>query len=327
MRLADHLYLAGKTVRPGFGAACALLTALGTACLCFAGTIGAEVRAEKAAPCELAVTAPSYLAVTEQTVQDILDIPGVLDASGVLALSGTAAAGKYTAGLSVTGIDGEYLRLEYELGGGFPAGSAMPWLVLSREAAKSFADPEDKTRRTGDDLADIDWLEEEFTLTLGESDIPARVSGIFQGDEPVCYMSQDMAKQLLQRQGQPSGYTGAVVRIDGAGAAQAVTKAIADMGYQAQGDEAARQEGWDARGREAAYILAMALGSSGCAAMTGWAARAVHGEEDREQDTALVRMGLPPAAAARLRRTGRAYPVLGGIALGVLAWALIRAWQ
>ncbi len=69
----------------------------------------------------------------------------------------------------------------------------MPWIVLSEAAAQTFADPSDKAKRATNYMPEIDWLGADFSLKLGNSTILAKVSGLFEGDDPAAYISQDAA--------------------------------------------------------------------------------------------------------------------------------------
>ena len=148
MRLTDYMALACHGLRRGFGTASVLFTAAAVTALCFSGALLAAIHSEKTEPCELSIVAPSYLAITEQSVQDFQAITDVVEATGIVEVPVTAKSGEYAAGLTLVGIDGDYLDdLVYTTGETFPAGGAMPWIALSKAAAQSFIDPlrQDKT--------------------------------------------------------------------------------------------------------------------------------------------------------------------------------------
>ena len=324
MRIGDYLALAGQGLRRGYEAAALLFTAAAVTALCFSGAILTTVQAEKAEPCELAVTAPSYLAITEQSVQDFRSIADVVGATGTVDMPVSAACGKYAAGLTLVGIDGDYLiGLAYTLGGPFPSGGAMPWIVMSEAAARSFVDPEDKTDRGQDYMPDIDWLVADLALELGGGTVTARVSGLFEGDEPAAYIGLDIARTLLR--GQASGYGGARVRVTDIGAAEAVSAAIADMGYSVTDRDSARQERWDAQTREAVYLAI--LGSAGflCACLLRRTGAARDREERRRRDDVLRWAGMGEAAIRAVALIRSAYLALAGAALGAAAHYLIAA--
>ncbi len=326
MRLGDYLALAGHGAHRGLEAASVLFTAAAVTALCFSGALLAAVRAEKAEPCELTVTAPGYPALTEQSVQDFRAIDRVVDAAGTVEVPVTAESGKYTAGLTLVGIDGDYLDdLVYLMGEPFPTSGAMPWIVLSEAAAQSFTDPEDKTRHGAGYMPDIDWLEADFFLELGGGTVSAKVSGLFEGDGPAAYVGRDIAKALLQSQGQAAGYTGARVRVTDIGAAEAVSRAITDLGYQVENRDSARQEKWDARTREAAYLALLAAAGLLCAGMARMTGAAVGRRESRRRDDVLRWAGMGEAAIRGLGALHSVYLALAGAALGIAAHFFIAA--
>ncbi len=326
MRLGDFLALARRGSRRGFEAAFVLFTAAAVAALCFAGALLAAIRDEKDEPWELTVTAPGWLAVTEQSVLDFQAIDGVTDATGVIEVPATVRTGKFTAGLTLTGIDGDYLEgLVYTVGEPFPEGGAMPWIALSQAAARSFADPEDKTKRSANTMPDIDWLGADFTLELGENAVSAKISGVFEGEEPAAYISRDMARALLQGQGLPAGYAGARVRVRNIGAAEAVSQAVTDLGYQVENRDSARQESWDARTREAVYLAVLAAAGFLCAGMVRLAGNALDRENARRREDALRWAGVSDAAIGGIAALRSLRLNLAGAALGLAAHYLIGA--
>ena len=107
MKLTDYLAMAGHSLHRSFDTAGTLFTAAAVTVLCFSGAILTTIHDEKAAPCELSVTAPSYLAITEQSIQDFRAIADVMDATGTVEMPVTAVSGKYAASLTLVGIDGD----------------------------------------------------------------------------------------------------------------------------------------------------------------------------------------------------------------------------
>ncbi len=326
MRLRDYLTLAGHGTHRGYEAASVLFMAASVTALCFSGAIFAAIHSEKAAPCELNVTAPSYLSITEQSVQDFRAIDNVLDATGIVEVPVTVSSGKYSAGLTLVGVDGEYLGdLAYTTGEPFPAGGAMPWITLSEAAAQSFTDPTDKTKRSASYMPDIDWLGTDLSLDMGSSIISARVSGLFEDDGPAAYIGLDIAKTLLQSQGQAAGFTGARVRITNIGAAEDVSKAITDLGYQVENRDSARQEKWDAQTREAVYLAILGAAGLLCAGMTRRTGAALCREETRCRDDVLRWAGMSDTAIRGIAVLRGIYLALLGAGIGIAAHYLIAA--
>ena len=326
MRIGDYLALAGHGLHRGFETASVLFTAAAVTALCFSGAILAAVHGEKGSPCELAVTAPSYLTVTEQSVLDFQAIADVVDATGVVEVPVTARSGKYAASLTLVGLDGDYLDdLVYITGERFPDSGAMPWIALSKAAAQTFVDPEDKPKRSAGYMPDIDWLGADFSLELGGGTRAAKISGLFEGDEPAAYVSRDIARALLQSQGQADRYAGARVRVTNIGAAEAVSQAIADLGYQVDNRDSARQEKWDAQTREAVYLAVLAAAGFLCAGLLRLTGTGLRREEARRRDDALRWVGMSDAAIRSIAVLRGIYLALLGGALGIAAHYLIAA--
>lgn len=326
MRLTDYLALAGHSLHRGIDTACVLFMAAAVTVLCFSGAILTAIHSEKAEPCELAVTAPSYLAITEQSVQDFRAIADVVDAAGFVEVPVTVASGKYAASLTLVGIDGDYLRdLTYVTGEPFPESGAMPWIVLSKSAAQSFIDPEDKTKHGTDYMPDIDWLDADFSLQFGDGTVSAKVSGLFEGDEPAAYIRQDVARALLQGQGLPSGYTGTRVRTTNIGAAEAVSEAITSQGYEVANRDSARQEKWDTQTREAVYLAILAAAGFLCTGMVRLTGAALHREEKRRQTDALCWAGVSESAIRGIGVLRSIHLAFIGTVLGIAVHYLVAA--
>ena len=319
MKRADYLALSLRGLRRGMNGLAALLTSAAAMAMCFSGAMLAAVRAEEAAPCELTVTGPGYLAITEQTVQDIRAVDGVVDATGTVEVPAGLACAEHTASLTLVGLDGDYLRGDYILGGAFPAGGAMPWLTLTRAAARSFVREGDDARHGADYLPELDWLGGAFTLTAGQSVLSARVSGLMEGEDPVGYMDLAAARRILQSQGGTGAFTGVLVRVKNAGTAEAVSAAVAAMGFAAAERDTGRQQAWDARMREAIYLAAVAAVSLACAAMVRLTGAARDREGRRRRAEALRWAGMSRRAAEGLDLLGGLWLGLAGGAAGVCA--------
>lgn len=326
MRIKDCLALAGRGLYRGLEAPSVLFTAAAVAAMCFSGAMLINAHSEKAKPCELFVTAPSYLSITEQTVQDLRSMTGVADATGTVEVPATVTSGDYTAALTLIGIDRDYLDgLTYTQGDVFPEDGAMPWIILSDTAAKSFVDPADTAKRTASYMPKIDWLAADLSLDMGGGAVFARVSGLFESDGPAAYMGLDIAKTLLQSQGQPSGFTGARVRVTNAGAAGSVSEAILAMGYGAADPDGARPEKWDAMTREAAYLAILGAAGLLCSGMLRLTGAALHREEESRRADALRWAGVSRRVIRGLSALRGAYLDLTGAALGTAVHCLTAA--
>lgn len=327
MRTRDLFSLAIRNIQPSFGVAHVLIIAFAVACFCFSIATWETVNMEKAEPCELKVTAPSYLDITEQSVQDIITISDVIDASGILTVPVTARSGKYESSLTLMGIDGDYLDVTYSAGSVFPTGSAMPWIILSEAAAKTFMDPMDKAKHDDNYMPSIDWLDAEFALTVGENIIAGKVSGIFEDENAAAYISQDMAKQLLQRQGRSSSYTSIAVRVTNIGTAGAAAKAISGLGYEVTGRDDSMQEKWDVQLRESFYTLVLGIAGACCAVMLEVTYKTVDRRRNQSRNYTLSWLGMSSDFVRWLDIVRYCCLESAGIGLGVLFYYTISVFN
>ena len=159
---------------------------------------------------------------------------------------------------------------------------------------------------------------------MGGNIISARVSGIFEGDEPAAYIGLDIAKTLLQSHGLTARYIGARVRVTNTGAAESVSKAITGLGYGVENRDSARQEKWDAQTQEAVYLAVLAAGFL-CAGMTRLTGDARNREAYRRRDDVLRWAGMSEAAIRGIGMLRGIYLALLGAALGIAAHYLIAA--
>ena len=300
-----------------------LVLALSLAALLYAGAIRASVTAEKNEPCELAVTARGQNELTEDSVSEILALDDVLAATGCIRFSASVESGDYGAVLQLVGVDGAYLEAVYTTGGMFPASSSMPWLLLTLPAAKTFTDPNDTAKHDADYMPPINWLDADFAIQLGLDQVPARVSGIMDAEEIVGYLDLSTAKQLLQQHGLPSAYTSVSVRIVNIGAKQSVTRALGALGYQISDDGGELQQKWDARLREAFYILLLAAALLLCAVLI----RIIAANRDRQHNTTLYQemlwMGVSRRGMKQLLLLRWVVLDIAGILLGAVIGALM----
>ena len=300
-----------------------LVLALSLAALLYAGAIRASVTAEKNEPCELTVTARGQNELTDASVSEILALDDVLAATGCIRFSASVESADYSAILQLVGVDGAYLEADCTTGGMFPASSSMPWLLLTLPAAKTFTDPNDTEKHDADYLPPINWLDAEFTIQLGLDQVPARVSGIMDAEEIVGYLDLSTAKQLLQQHGLPSAYTSVSVRIVNIGAKQSVSKEIMSLGYQVSDQNDDLQQKWDARLREAVYILLLAAVLLLCAVLI----RVIASIRDRQHNKTLYQemlwMGVSRRGMKQLLLLRWVVLDIAGILLGAVIGALM----
>lgn len=162
MRISDLLRISLKTLKKQWTILLAAGMAGCTFCLCFSGAIFNVLRQEKARPYELVVSSEGTERLSDEMIARLSEIPGVKAVTPVLQVPVSIKTGKYTAQLTLTGIDAAYLQEPFSAGGIFPDSSVMPYIVLNAAACKQFADD-------GEKPPTVDWLNAGFLLQTGGS--------------------------------------------------------------------------------------------------------------------------------------------------------------
>ncbi len=323
MRISDLLFLAMKSLRSKWIILPIAAAAISAFCLCFAGTILATVQEEKSFPYELDVLS-GPVKVSDNAIAELSGIPNVTAATPVLQIPVSVHAGKYSARLTLTGIDAAYLNDSLAQGGIFPSSSVMPYIVLNKAACRQFADG--TSSETGDDAEEpaIDWLNAAISLQTSEAVKPvvSKIIGILLKDdeeqEPAAYISIASVKALLQAAGQTVDYVGANVRIENIGYAERVSRAIAKLGLRVSSLNKDVQIKWDMELKEMTYLIligAVCLISSS-AIIIG---RIKLSQFEREEALAALRwIGMKEKEIARIFTTQAILIVLSGIAVGTI---------
>ena len=296
MKISDLVMLAVKNLKGRWVALPFIGYTIAAFCLCFAGAIMTTVQGEKAQPYELVLSAQGNANITDSTIADILKISDVKSATPILQLPVTIRTGKYTAQLTLTGMNAGYLDGVYAQGSVFPAESVMPYILLNKVVQKQFTeDPPDVSRKNTDiieadmgenkppdanaEIPEIDWLNTSYSLSLGEESrsVTSKVCGILSdGDaedaESVAYVSLPVAKELLQKNGQSTDTKTAWVSITNIGCADAVSRQIAALGLDVTNSNEQKQAAWDVEMKEMAYLIILAVFLLICSAvlMTAW---------------------------------------------------------
>jgi len=325
MRRFDLFRFAIKTLRTKYVMAFVSLVMIGVCCIYFAGAILLTVYTEKSEPCELTITTSDEYGFGEQAVQNILEIPDVLATTGVLEIPVTLTVGKYEASLKLVGVDAEYLQIEYSMGSVFPENSVMPWILLSKESQKTFRDPTDTTKRDSSYIPPVDWLNEEYSMSVGNNKYVSKLAGIFESEEPTVagYIDLTVAKKILQEQGQPGAYSSLSVRIKNIGSAYSVTKQIEALGHFVSSSNSELQARWSALQREAAYLFLLGVVIL-VAALRQQAAETMKLKSDRKaQYVAMKWMGLTRQTMHRIKCVQSGCLCVVGVSLGMLIGYLI----
>ena len=262
MKFVDTCRLAYKGLKHGWAVITVLGIALSTLCFAFAGTILSSITAEKEKPCELTVQASGGIKLTDQTILDIKKIPGVMAATGSIEVPVTLTTGKYSAAITLYGIDPSYLQKEFLLGGYFSENSVMPYIIVNNAAVKEFIDKDNPPPSDQTDYAPaIDWLNSNIALYFGGESKPiiSKVCGILASEEekpePAGYISISAAKTLLSSQKMPGNYTSVAVRIQSIGNAKNVTKQIEKLSYTADDPSLELQAEWERKEMEMTNLI------------------------------------------------------------------------
>lgn len=322
MRMCDLVQIAVKNIRGRGAVLSAMTVALGIFCLCFAGAILTMVAQEKALPYELIVSSERNTGITDSAIGKISEIPDVRAVSAILQVPVGIKTGKYSAQLTLTGMDAAYLTEVFAEGGIFPDSSAMPYIVLNDAACKLFS--EDDTA-AGDEMPEVDWLKAAFSVQAAEDGrwITSKVCGILanhgETQEPAAAISLSVARELLRNGGQSTDTLTACVRVANIGRAAGVSKAIAALGLAVSNPNAALQEKWDAQGKETLYLLVISVLCLACSIVSAVTRRKIYAAEQTPALETLRWMGMNERDMGRLLSIPSVSLSLLGSAIGVVA--------
>ncbi len=327
MKIFDLLRVAVKSLKGRWAVLPALGMAIAMFCFCFAGAVIVTVGEQKAQPYELEVQ-PGAAGLTDNDVLELSQKEGVTAVTPILTVPAQITAGEYSAQIMLSGINGDYLEDEFLSGGIFPDSSMMPYIVLNEKALKLFK----QNDKAIDESLEIDWLHESTALSIEGSARPivSKISGVLKSDEQsgeaLAYISLYAAKQLLQQNGQPAGYTGAKVRIEDMGSAESVAKGIMPLGLSVANPNEQLQSEWDAQTKEAGYLLTAGVFSLLCSAVltAAWIKIALFGQ--REAYSMLLLMGMKRKTLRRLFTAQCAIIAFSGVALGLIVSASLPAF-
>lgn len=193
-----------------------------------------ELRAEKSAPYELTANASGrYI-----SLDTISQIEGIERVSPVLRINGELAYEAYTLSCEIKAVYSSYPKLKFTDGTMYPDQSVMPYLVLNKAAAKSFAlERETMSVTVGDTVV----------LSAEGSAQTAAVCGIFDdgSDIPAVYMGYDTASRFTAQD-----TVELAVSLTSKGAAQDVVSDLQKRGFSASFD-ANVSLAWNLMGQQA----------------------------------------------------------------------------
>jgi ABC-type lipoprotein release transport system permease subunit len=170
----------------------------------------------------------------------------------------------------------------------------------------------------------IDWLNASYSLQTGGSEqwIPSKVCGMIagsdKGQEPDAYVSLSAAKNLLQRSGQSTNYTGAKVRVTNIGYTDSVSQAIAALGLNVTNSNAALQTKWDGEFKEMTYLIVIGAFCLLCSAVLLAVWRKISLQEQKEAWETLRWLGIKEKIIRSLFLAQAIMISLIGIAVGII---------
>ncbi|NLB41911.1 MAG: hypothetical protein GX815_06560, partial [Clostridiales bacterium] len=182
MKLWDRIKLSIKTLRGRWTVLPIIAVVLASFCLCYAGAIFTAVKDEKEQPYELILTSDTNAPITDSSITEISDLQGVVAVSPIYSIPVHMETGVYSAQLTLTGIDSNYIAEPLIGGAIYPESSTMPYVVLNEASLLGFSDTDSNTG--GNKKApDIDWLNAGFSIEIsGMRKIVSKVCGILSSD-------------------------------------------------------------------------------------------------------------------------------------------------
>lgn len=319
MKKLDLLRLSIKTLRARFAAMYICLTLLGACCFYFACATMYTIWTEKSEPCEIEVASTAYKELSAETGRELMEIPDVLAVTNIIELPVKLTVGKYEAEVTLIGIDPSYLNVQYTGGNSFPEKTLMPWIVLSEKSLTLFRDPSDATKRAADYIPPVDWLEDDFRMTIGDTQLVSKVSGICkdEGGVDAGYLNVETAKSVLQAQGEVGSYTSAVMRIKNIGAAPDVTRRAEALGYAVTEWGVEQQTRWELLQKEALYLLFLGVAMQFAALHQQKIECLRKKRKEKYQIYALRWMGMSEATLRHIRLIQDVFLSVVGVSFGI----------
>lgn len=329
MRICDLFQIAIKNIKGKWAVLFAMTAAVGVFCLCFSGAILTTVEQEKALPHELIVSSERNTGITDEDIRKISEIPDVRAVTAILQVPVSIKTGKYSAQLTLTGMDMAYQTDALSKGGIFPNSSAMPYIVLNDAACKQFSEGEIGSR---DEAPEIDWLNAAFSLQVVEDGrwITSKVCGILANNgetqEPAAVISLPVAKELLRKNGQSTDTLLAYVCVANIGRAVSVSKAIATLGLAVSNSNVELQEKWDAEMKEMRYLLVIGVLCLVCSIVLTVNRRKIYEIEQKPTLETLRWLGMNERDIGRLFSIQSVFLSLLGSAVGITASVLLPSF-
>lgn len=339
MKIYDLIRMASKNLHSKWVILPIAGIAISAFCLSFAGTVLITVGQEKALPFELVLSAEGSNNLSDKTLADIAKLPDVEIVTPLLQVPARVKTGVYSAQLMLTGIDPAYLQEGFTAGDVFPDNGVMPYIVLNNSACKQFSDENIETEPGSDtgagtnttsgngddadaDAPKINWLNAGFSVQSGDGRwTVSKVCGILTGDdrqESAAFISLSAAKDLLQKSGQSTDYTGADIRITNIGSADSVSQAIAALGLNVTNSNTELQAKWDTELKEMTYLIVIGIFCLICTTGLMASRTKISMLEQKETWTMLQWIGMKKVDIGRLFVIQAMMISLIGIVVGII---------
>ena len=150
-----------------------------------------QIQSEKNTPYELSATTDR----SNIDLNTLMQIKGVEKISPVLNISANLSLDDFKLECEIKAVYSSFLNLKFTEGTMYPDSSNMPYLILNKAAAKSFAQDYQTMTVSANDTV---------MMNMGRADRKAIVSGVFDdgSETPAVYMSYDVAQKEYGQQGQ-----------------------------------------------------------------------------------------------------------------------------
>lgn len=299
--MAVHICkIAFKTI-PRCGIAALILLCMGLYFLFPACAIFRQIQTEKNTPFELTATTDSG----NIDLNTLMQIEGVERISPVINLSATLSLDDYKLDCEIKAVHSSFLSLKFTEGTMYPDNSNMPYLILNKTAAKSFARDHQTVPVS---------LEDTVVINTNGKGRKAVVCGIFDdaSEAPTVYMSYDLAQKLYGSPGQAE----LVFLLADKGAAEHVVSALRRQNIYADFDSSILLA-WELLQKQCWQTFLLSLGLLACAAVLIRERRLAEIGQRRSEQAVLLLSGMTADAV------GSTYPLR--IALAEISCLILAA--
>lgn len=235
-----------------------------------------QIQEEKSVPYEIAASTDS----PRIDLDTLMQIEGVENISPIIYVDSSLHCDDYTLDCEMKAVYSSYLDLQFTQGVMYPDNSNMPYLILNKAAARSFA-MDGKTYSVAP--------EDTVLLYANGSERKAVICGIFDdGSEiPAAYMSYNVAARAFS---QGSG-TELVFALENKGAAESIVSNLQRRGIYADFDSGISLS-WELKQKQCRQTAMLSFGLFACSAVLIRQKRHVEKMERKGEMAALLLSGM-----------------------------------